>query len=94
MHPRLVRRENIAQALGGINPFDPVIGTFNEVKAELLLQWRFPPEEVDEKAQAEKVARHVRLHDEARYGEMVAPPPNPGDELVNQGFDFIQVDDD
>lgn len=91
--PRLVRRENIAQALGGISPWDPRIGQLNTLQAELLVHWRLPVEEGEDKAILEADAKHTQLADEAMYGAQKRQP----DELqqaANQGFDFIEIDDE
>lgn len=87
-------RENVAQALGGVSPWDPAIGRFNRVKAELLMHWRFPPEPEKQRDKAlEQDAKLLALRDEAMYGKF-EPPEDPFAEYGNlEGFDYIQTDD-
>ena len=85
-------RENIAQALGGISPWHPDVGRFNEVQANLLMVLRYG-HEIEEQAGEDAFnndTEMLRLKDEAMFGDFKAPPPE-FDEDDEGFFDYQQL---
>jgi len=82
--PRMLLRENAAQALGGVSPWDERVERLSRAQIELLVHLRFPPDrKAEQDARLEEDAKNLALRDEAIFGNL--------DELF--GPDESQKDD-